>query len=85
MPAIFFNVRSGTAPARRNALLEELRSRIEVKSAAALRPGASSDLVARMFYADLTDGADAEAVLRDLERRPEIESASLPADRYLAS
>ncbi|HVG43743.1 MAG TPA: hypothetical protein VM890_03405 [Longimicrobium sp.] len=83
MTAIFFNVRSDTAPARRQALLEELRRHPKISSAAALRPGARSESIQRMFYANLADDADVTAVLRDLERRPEVESASLPTERHL--
>jgi hypothetical protein len=83
MTAIFFNVREGTAPARREALLEALRQRPEVNSAAALRPGARSASIQRMFFANLEEHADVTAILRELEQHPEVESASLPAERHL--
>jgi len=76
-------MRPGTAPARRHALLEELRKRPEITSAAPLRPGAKSDVVQRMFYAKIDDDADVGGVLRELNRLPEIESASLPAERHI--
>jgi hypothetical protein len=83
MTAIFFNVRSDTAPARRRALLEELRQRPGIRSAAALRPDARSESIQRMFYANVEDDADVTALLRDLQQRPEVESADLPAERHL--
>lgn len=84
MKAIFFNVRPGTAPEALDALLEELRARPEISEAGVLRPGARNDALRRMHYATLEDGTDAGTLLRELNQRPEVESASLPAERHLA-
>ena len=83
MTTLFFNVRSGVAPARWQALLEELRQRPGISSAAPLRPDARSESIQRMFYAKLEDDADVTAILRHLEQRPEVESTNLPAERHV--
>lgn len=83
MTSIFFNMRSGVAPAQSQALLDELRRRPEVSDAAALRPGSKNEVVQRMFYAQVNENADVDAVLRHLNTRPEVESANAPAERHL--
>jgi hypothetical protein len=85
LTAIFFNLRSGVDAARRRALLRYLASRPEVSTAAALRPGATNEKLQRMFYANVDDDAAVGAVLDELRRHPEVESASLPSERHLVS
>jgi hypothetical protein len=84
LAVIFFNMRPEVAPARRQELLSELRSRPDVSVAAAMRPDAKNESFRRMFYADVRDETSAEVVVRHLESQPEVESASVPAERGLA-
>jgi hypothetical protein len=81
---VFFNMRPEVAPARRERLLRELESRPEVSMAAAMRPDAKNELFRRMYYADVSDETAAVAVVRHLSLQPEVESASVPAERHLA-
>lgn len=84
MKSIFFNARAGAAPEALDALVEELRARVGVNEAGPLRPGARSAAVQRMFYATLDADADADALVRELNMRGEVESASIPSERHLA-
>lgn len=85
MAYVFFNVRPGVAAHHRQALLDELTGRPDVGVAAAMRPDAKNELFRRMFYATVEDEQAAMNVLQHLEARPEIESVSFPADRFVAS
>jgi len=82
--SIFFNARPEASPEKLEALVRELRARPDVREAGALRPGAQSDALRRMFYATLGVDSDADALVQELNQRMEVESASLPADRHLA-
>jgi hypothetical protein len=83
--SIVFNVRSGLDTAGRDQLLRHLESWPEIDRAAPLRPGAKSDSVSRMFFAYVSDGADVHRVVQQIEARPEVESASVPAQRGVAA
>lgn len=74
---------STSAPAQEQAL-EEIGRWNGVVSARFLKPGARNPAIARMAYVVLDDEVDPESVVRRLEGVRTIESASIPAARYLA-
>jgi hypothetical protein len=80
---VFFNTRASLSPEERDRLLSRIRSWKFVRSADLLDPRASEPEIAKMCFAELDDEADAQAVVRELSKLPEVEAASLPAERRL--
>jgi hypothetical protein len=84
MRSILFNVRPELAEKERDTLLEKVKRVPGVNSAAPLSPKANSAGTRRMHFAYVADDADINAVLGQISAQPEVESASLPAERRLA-
>ena len=83
MPSVTFSFKSGVAPAKQDAILEEIGAWDEVTKASRLKEDAKNEVVLRMAYANVEDHGGAQHVVDRLSEMPEIESASLPAQRKL--
>lgn len=79
-----FTFDASTSPAVRRDVLDQIRRWEGVVSAQLLKPDARNPDVARMAYVVLADDVDADAVAEQLVRMDAIESASLPARRFIA-
>lgn len=76
---------SAAAPdSARQDVLEEIRHWHGIVSVQLLKPGARNPDIARMAYAVLADDADIDGVAEQLGRLEIVESASVPARRFLA-
>jgi hypothetical protein len=84
MRSISFNVRPGVGKEEQAALFHRLSQIPGIHRAAPLSPNSKNPAVRRMGYAYVTDDANIDALCREIAQCPEIESASVPADRYLA-
>jgi len=83
MRAISFIFQPGISSDRRQALLDEINTWITIEKAAPLRPDSAHPDISRMANAYLTEDADADQVVRQLNEIPEIASASVPPRRRL--
>lgn len=83
MQSILFNVRPGLERERRQRFLHELEDLPEVRKVVALDPESPSEIVRRMCYAQVTDEADIQSLLRQIRDQPEVESVEVPAQRGL--
>ena len=81
MQVVNFTFRSGTSPQTRAAALSQVSSWPEVWKVKALDP--NDEAVARLAYLYVKDGHDPQAVVRQLNQMPDVESADLPAERRL--
>ena len=80
---LFFSFRSDVSPARRQRVLDEIRSWRSVDRAGPLEPEAPSESIERMCVLALRPAADPRQVIDRLSELPEIENASAPAERQL--
>lgn len=81
--SVTFTFDSSASPAARQDALDRIRHWEGVISAQLLKPDARNPDVARMAYVLLADDADADAVAEQLARMDAIESASVPARRFI--
>jgi len=83
MKSVMFSFKSGVAPEKQDALLEEIGTWDEVTKASRLKEDTKNAVVQRMAYANVEDNDGAQQVVERLSEMPEIEAASLPAQRKL--
>ena len=83
MRSIVFSLRPGTAADKQDALLARLHKLPGIVHANSLSPQAKNPDVRRMCFAHVADDADVEQVLAQVRQEPEVEQASLPAERRL--
>lgn len=83
MRTVMFTFRSQVSPDRQEALLEEIGTWEEVTKAGRLKPDAKRADILRMAYAYVEDHADVAALVKRFAALPEVEDASMPAERHL--
>ena len=83
MQSVMFSFKSSVAPDKQDAILEEIEAWDEVTKASRLKEDAKNATVQRMAYVNVEDKGGAQQVVERLSEMPEIESASLPAQRRL--
>ncbi len=83
MRSVMFTFRSGVQPEEQDEVLKAINEWKTVSKAGRLKPGAKHPLVLRMAYIYVKDGSSVEQVVERLSELPEIESASVPTERYL--
>jgi hypothetical protein len=74
---------SGLSPEQQAATLARINTWAGVSRAACLKPEAKDPDVRRLCYAYVEDDADVAAIADRLAQLPEVESASVPAERRL--
>lgn len=82
---MIFTFRPTTSPPQRESALREIGAWAEVDQAGLLHPELSSESLGRVCVATVAAGVAPETLLERLTSLPEVESASLPAERYLVS
>ena len=83
MQSVMFSFKSDVAAEKQDAILEEIGAWNEVTKASRLKEGSRNALVQRQAYANVEDHSGAQQVVERLSEMPEIEYASLPAQRKL--
>jgi len=84
MRVVSFSFKPEVPPQRKAKVVSRIGKWKAIHKAVPLLPGASRPDISKMYYAYIDDEADI-GVLRDrLKEVPEIESASVPAERHLA-
>jgi len=83
MQTITITFRAEVPKPRREAVLEAMARTSGVLKASFLKAESDHPEIARTAYLSLATQADVEAVLTQLRQLPEIEAASLPAQRRL--
>lgn len=83
MLSVMFNFRPNVSPERQKVILDAISHWREVYGASRLRPNAKHPEVQRMCYAYVQDPTNVVATVERLESLPEVESASVPAEREL--
>ena len=83
MRSVMFNFRADVSADRQDEVLERVNSWAAVRKASRLKPDAKNALVRCMAYAAVEEDADIEKLVERLSELPEVESASVPAERRL--
>ncbi len=83
MRSVMFNFRPNVPLEEQDALLVQINTWNGISRAAHLKPDAKNPALLRMCYAYVSDQAELEALVERLSALPEIESASIPAERRL--
>lgn len=83
MRSVMFNFRPNLSLEEQDALLIQINTWNGVSKAAHLKPDAKNPAILRMCYAYVTDQAELKVLKEHLSALPEIESASIPAERRL--
>lgn len=83
MRSVMFNFRPDVPLEEQDALLAEINTWNGVSRAARLKPDAQKPALLRMCYAYISEQAEPEVIVERLSALPEIESASIPAERRL--
>jgi hypothetical protein len=83
MISVMFSFRPNVTLERQKAVLDNISHWREVYRASRLRPNAKHPEVLRMCYAYVEDPTNVGMTVRRLESMPEVESASVPAERQL--
>lgn len=78
-----FSFRPEVTKEQQASMLDQIGRWEPVIKAAPLDPDAKHPSIRRMYHVYLTDDADATATVDCLSSLPEIESAAIPAPRYL--
>jgi hypothetical protein len=84
MKVVSFSFKPDVPHQRRGKIIGQIGKWKSVRKAVPLLPGAKHPEVSRMYYAYVDDDADVSELTSRLEEVPEIESASVPAERHLA-
>jgi hypothetical protein len=80
---INFIFKPEVAVERRDSVVSQIEGWNSVAKAAPLNPDAKHPGVRRMYYAYVTDGADVKETVECLSSLSEVESADVPAQRFL--
>ena len=83
MRSITFRLDKRLSPSQQDAAFESVRKIPGVSSAESFLPCSTDLALRRLGYACIDDDACIEEVLSDVESLPEVEDASLPAQRGL--
>lgn len=83
MRSVMFNFRPDVPLEEQDDLLAEINNWNGVSRAARLKPDAQKPALLRMCYAYISEQAEPEVIVERLSALPEIESASIPAERRL--
>lgn len=83
MLSVMFSFRRNVPLERQRVVLDDISHWREIYGASRLRPNAKHPEVLRMCYAYVSDPTDVKLTVRRLESLPEVESASVPAEREL--
>ncbi len=83
MRSITFRLHEKLSTDQEAAALERVRRLPGVSRAEPIAPAASVPSLRRLGYCYVTDDASIDKVLKELESIPEVEDASVPADRFL--
>ena len=83
MRSVMFNFRPDVPLEEQDALLAEINTWDGISRAARLKPDAQKTAILRMCYAYISEQAEPEVLVERLSALPEIESASIPAERRL--
>ncbi len=83
MRSVVFTFRPEVPPERQDSLLAQITLWDSVVQAGRLSPRSRRSAIARMACAVLKEETDADAVVKQLSELPEVESASVPAERHL--
>ncbi len=83
MRSIMFSMRPGTDADKQDALIARLHKVPGIVRASSLSPQAKNPDLRRMCFAHVADDANVDEVLAQVRREPEVEQASLPAERRL--
>ena len=83
MSEVFFSFRPGTLAASQEDVLLHIRRWPDVQQVSRLVADASASDTYRICVVYLTHGADPDAVIKRLQRLPEIEEAEAPTPRAL--
>lgn len=83
MRSITFKFKSDVPAKRQGAILARINSWKAVRKAGPLNPEAKHPLARRLSYAYVEDDADIDTLVDRLSKIPDIESASIPAERHL--
>jgi hypothetical protein len=83
MNLIVFNFRSNVSIEEQDALLLQINSWNGISKAAHLKPDAKSPAILRMCYSYVSSSTELAVLLERLSALPQIESASIPAQRQL--
>ncbi len=83
MQSIVFNVRPDLKEEGQANLLADVGALPGVRKAAALRPNSKNASVRRMYYAEVADGVDVNALVGQITALSGVETASVPAERRL--
>ncbi|MGL4552531.1 MAG: hypothetical protein ACRC33_15265 [Gemmataceae bacterium] len=82
MTSIMITLKPETDP-KEKGLVERLGRVAGVNRVHALNAASRSAAVRRIYYAEVKDGADVEAVRREIAAAPDVETAEVPAERRL--
>jgi hypothetical protein len=83
MRSVMFNFRPDVPLEEQDALLAKINTWNGISRAARLKPNAQKAAILRMCYAYISEKAEPEVIVERLSALPEIESASIPAERRL--
>jgi len=83
MELVNFSFRPEVTAEQQASVLDQIKRWNSVIKARPLKPGAKHPNIRRLSYAYITDDADVTATVERLSNLPEIESAEVPAKRYL--
>ncbi len=83
MRSVMFNFRSDVSPEQQDAILAQIRAWDAIASVGRLKADAKRADILRMSYAYVKDDADIDAVTHRLSEIPEMDNASMPAERHL--
>jgi hypothetical protein len=83
MKTIAFSFTPKVSPKRQQEVLQRIETLPGVIKVAQLKPDTKIIELRRMYYAQLDDSINPKSVLRKLRADPEIESAAVPADRFV--
>jgi hypothetical protein len=83
MRSVMFNFRPDVPLEEQEALLAKINTWNGISRAARLKPNAQKAAILRMCYAYISEKAEPEVIVERLSALPEIESASIPAERRL--
>jgi hypothetical protein len=83
MRSIVFNVRPEASGEKQETLLARLGRLPGIARIGCLSPHSKDPILRRMCFAQVADDADVENLLAEVRLQPEVEQASLPAERKL--
>jgi hypothetical protein len=83
MHSIVFNFQPQISLEEQDALLAEINGWDEISKAARLKPESKNPVLLGMCYVYVNNSVELEIIVKRLSAFPEIESASIPAERQI--